>query len=257
MIPGMDLIVVNYQTPVDLKRYLHSLSCFPPQVPWTLTIVNVCPTDEDRLAACESNVKIGFAHELNYFEFSENVGYARAVNRAATLGDLDTIAIFNADTKFINNVATECHNVLQSNPKWAIVGPRQIDSQGRITHGGFIPYERGFHGLDSADYHDVRPEATTVSGSAFFIKRRVWEELTSCPAYLPFGAEGAFLPTQHYYEETWCSYHARAHGYNVVYYGPSVMIHEWHKASPRGGHADQQLAKSKALFMEACEAHGI
>lgn len=251
---GIDIIVVSYRSPEDLRKFLASLIEWPPQVPWTITVVNVDPTEEDVLEVLEAQLKI---EGLRSLEFSTNVGYARAVNRAALSGTHDTIAIFNADTKFTDNVATECHNVLQSNPKWAIVGPRQIDSQGRITHGGFVPYERGFHGLDSPDYHDIRPDAATVSGAAFFVKRSVWQELTSCPLYQRFHAEGAFLPTQHYFEETWCCYHARAHDYNVVYYGPSVMIHEWHKASPRGGHADLQLTNSKLLFKKACEAHGI
>ncbi len=248
---GMDLIVVNYRTPQDLKGFLQSLATYPPEVPWELTVVNVDPTEEDKLAAHEHGMDFG------YVEFPTNVGYAKAVNRAALMGEHDVIGIFNADTKFTDNIATECHDVLQSDTKWAILGPRQVDSKGRITHGGFVPYERGFHGLDHPDYHDIRPDAATVSGSAFFVKRSVWQELTGCPLYEQFKAEGAFLPTQHYFEETWCCYHARSHGYKVVYYGPSVMIHEWHRASSRGGFADQQFSRSKALFERACECHGI
>lgn len=254
MQPGIDLIVVNYRTPDDLRGFLDSLRSHPPTVPWSLAIANVCPTRDDGEAARE------FELPYDYIHFSQNVGYARAVNLAAQFGGRETIAIFNADTKLLNNVADECHRVLQSREDWGILGPRQIDSQGRITHGGFIPYERGFHtdGLHSA-FSDVRTDATTVSGSAYFIKRTVWDELTSCPTYREHCGEskGAFLPTQHYFEETWCSYHARAHGHKVVYYGPATMIHEWHKASRVGGPADRQLSTSREMFREACEAHGI
>ena len=250
MRPGIDFIVVDYQTPADLSGFLTSLVEFPPEVPWSLTVALVSPGPEDERVAKE----FGVLHDT--VQFTKNVGYARAVNRASIFGDHETLAIFNADTKLTKGVATECHNALHSNPAWAIVGPRQIDERGTITHGGIFQSERGFHQPNSEEYGDVREDATTVSGSAYFIKRAVWKELTNCPHYAQYHAEGAFLPTQHYYEETWCSWHARAHRYKVVYYGAATMIHKWHASSPRGGYADKQVTNSKRMFEEACAAHG-
>lgn len=253
MRPGLDLIVVNYRTPNDLENFLISLKHNIPTIPFSLVVVNVCPSETDREVAFKGTIP------FDYKEYEENVGYARAVNYAATFGDRETIAIFNADTRLLDTVATDCHNALQSHPEWGILGPRQVDNEGRITHGGFFPQERGFHHRNSDQYGDIRDDATTVSGSAYFIKRQVWEELSECPIYRKSNpeAQGAFLPTQHYWEETWCSFHARAHGHKVVYYGPATMIHQWHRASRRGGHADQQIPHSKAMFQKACEAHGI
>lgn len=250
---GIDLVVVNYRTPYDLEAFLWSLVTNRPTLPWSLTIVNVDPLVADEEAARE------FPLPYNYWEFSNNVGYARAVNHGAYFGDRETLAIFNADTRLLGSVATDCHYALQSHSDWGIVGPRQIDNAGKITHGGFCPNERGFHQPDSGQFTDIRDDALTVSGSAYFIKRNVWNTLTECPLYSNSYPEatGAFLPTQHYFEETWCSYHARAHGYKVVYYGASTMIHQWHKASARGGSADKNLPASKLMFKEACLSHGI
>jgi hypothetical protein len=98
-----------------------------------------------------------------------------------------------------------------------------------------------------------------VSGSAYFIKRKVWDFLTECPTYREVApkARGAFLPTSHYFEETFCSYHAQAHGWKVMYYGPVVIRHEWHQASPVGGWAERQFPVSQKYFREACGRHGI
>lgn len=246
--PGVDVIVVNYRTPEDLAGFLGSFD--PTGVPQSLTVVNVDPTPEDVKV-----VHLNGKWVERYIEIPENVGYARAVNRAVAETDREIIAIFNADTKLFKDTINLCHNALQCNDSWGILGPRQVDSQGRITHGGIFQHERGFHQWDSPEFGDIREDATTVSGSAYFIKRTVWEELTACPQNGQ--AEGAFLPTQHYFEETWCSYHARAHNHTVVYYGPVTMLHEWHRASPRGGHADQQVSTSQQMFIEACEAHDI
>lgn len=253
---GVDVIVCNYKTPGDLQRFLDSYEESDSRNLW---IVNVCPDRED------TRVAVAYAKEregVSVLEHHTNVGYARAVNNAAAFGSHDVIAIFNADTELWSGVVEECSEALMSDPDWGVLGPRQVDRRNRITHGGIIgthsrPQLRAWRQVDEGQCSDV-VEAVTVSGSAYFVKRSVWNELTDCHHFQSYGAEGAFLPTQHYYEETWCSYHAWAHGYKVIYWGPSVMLHEWHQSSPVGGQADQLWYKeSKALFNEACERHGI
>lgn len=259
----IDILVVNYKTPGDLVHFLRSLEKHPPPFDWHLTIANVEPGPEDELVVAHYHDEA--TRPFSYLSFEENVGYATAVNRAATLGNAETIGIFNADTRFIGNVIEQCCKALIDNPEWAILGPKQVDDRGRITHGGIFGTlaqrnERGFHSRNSDRFSDVRDDATNVAGSAYFVKRKVWEELTSCPFYREAApnAEGAFLPTPHYYEETFCSYHAITHGHRVVYYGKATMIHSWHKASPVGGAADRQLLPiSKQMFRDACEKHGI
>lgn len=252
--PGIDLIVINYRTPYDLGHFLQSVGKHPPDMPYTLTVGNVDPLEADRTAA-----------GLNqYCEWDTNVGYAAAVNYCASLGDRETIGIFNADTRLTEGVVNDCHNALLSDESWAVIGPRQIDDKGRITHGGIFGTEthrteRGFHHHNIDQCADIRDDAMSVSGSAYFIKRHVWDELLACPTYQQSNPEatGAFLPTRHYFEETWCSYHARAHGYKIVYYGAATMIHQWHRASPVGGPADRQVGLARNLFRDACDAHGI
>ncbi len=70
-------------------------------------------------------------------------------------------------------------------------------------------------------------------------------------------ATGAFLPTPHYYEETWCSYFARHLGYNVVYDGSVSIGHSWHKSSAVGGEADSKFKESQSIFRKACDYMGI
>ena len=75
------------------------------------------------------------------------------------------------------------------------------------------------------------------------------------------GIMGAFLPTPHYYEETWCSYFARHLGYNVVYDCSISIGHSWHASSPKPGegysHADAQFKVSQSIFRNACDQLGI
>jgi GT2 family glycosyltransferase len=193
-----------------------------------------------------------------------NLGYALSCNYGAYTSDSDFIAFFNADTKFIDNKCVDyCVDFLSSHDEVAIVGPMQYDSNGSCTHGGiFGTLDKPMHnGWRSKDLDKLRfnRKAVTVSGSAFFMKRSVWSELTNCEIYRSLHPDviGAFLPTPHYFEETGCAYHAHAHDYEIWYLGEASMIHEWHKSSPVGSEVDQKFHESKKIFVEFCEAHGI
>lgn len=254
----LSAVVVNYRTPDDLSAFLQSFAEHPPVGTWELTVVNVAPKPTDRQIAAEWAERL----PLRIVDHDTNVGYALACNYAASDAKGDAFAFFNADVRLTAGALETCSRALLAHDDWGVLGPRQIDDHGRFTHAGIFgtnsaPIHRAWHSRDQGAYRDVK-EAVTVSGAAYFIKRNAWEELTNCPTYqkLHPGA-GAFLPTQHYYEETWVSYHARAHGWKVMYFGEATIVHQWHKASPLGGHADQQMTPSRVLFRQACDAHGI
>lgn len=258
-------VVVNYRTPGDLNRFVETWLKWQPYE-WKLVIANVAPTERDTAAGLRWARQ---EKQVTLLEYQDNIGYARACNRATdALTDCDVYAFFNADVSFNSDAVQDCLDALAANPEWGVLGPRQTDSQGRLTHAGMFGTHtktapRAWRSRDCGEHHGIE-EAITVSGAAFFVTRSCWTHLAACPLYrstierlgLDTGP-GAFLPTQHYYEETWVSYHAWFHGWKVVYYGPAHVHHEWHQASVVGGEADRQMPISKRLFVAACEAHDI
>lgn len=255
---SLDIVVVNYHTEADLDRFIESLEQHAPAtVDISLIVFDV---EQER-----ANEIFYWGNDRSGLRMGhpENVGYARACNQAASMRDGKIIGLFNADTAFLPGTLTKILGAFEENDRWDILGPKQVNGRGEITHAGMFGTNkntrpRGWKEIDRGQYDDVA-EAITVSGSAYFIRRSVWEELTDCVTYRQVApsAAGAFLPTKHYYEETWCSYHARHHGHTVVYFGEATMIHEWHQASPVGGWAEQQMNESRALFRLACDRHGI
>lgn len=266
---GLDAVVVNYRTPEDLRRFVDSWLEHQPEIPARLRIINVAPLEADSAVACEY-IDPGYVEVIEYFD---NIGYGRACNLGAQRhhgNGFDVIALFNADVELTPEAVQTCYSALTSNESWGVLGPRQVDDHRRLVHGGIIgpgtaPLHRGWREADRGQYSDVLDDVPTVSGSAYFIKRSVWVELKCCSVFQlatlgdtsPGARSGAFLATPHYYEETWCSYHARAHGYRCVYFGQVTITHGWHKASPVGGWAEQQFAASQAMFRRACDLHGI
>jgi GT2 family glycosyltransferase len=231
--------------------------------------VNVEPLESDAEAADTALEKI--VVPTGYALCPNNIGYAKACNSAASAVERyhiprKTIAFFNADTRLKPGVLDQCHWLLHQNPDWGVIGPKQVNDEGLITHAGIFgtntkPELRGWKKKDVGQFNEIRDDAVSVSGSAYFVKRTCWDEMTECPIYKEIAPDalGAFLPTRHYYEESFASYHARAHGWKVVYCGVGAdMIHRWHKASPVGGVAEKvYMPESRKMFREACDKHGI
>lgn len=264
------MVVTNYRTPDDLHRFCESVQKFAPKDPWSLTIINVSPLPADMAVGERWADKLGAGHCW----FEVNIGYGRACNEGAcrALWPPDTsegvLAFFNADVILTRRAVDNCVEGLLSRSDWGVLGPRQVNNQGKLTHAGIFgthtkPQHRAWlAAAKSSQYTDVRDDAITVSGAAYFIRRSLWDELCSCPIFRQVAPEarGAFLPTPFYYEETWVSYHAYAHGKGVVYWGQDTLIHKWQQAvitNKKQAWAALMFEQSGQRFREACDAHGI
>lgn len=248
----LDIVVTNYRTPDLLRRHIHAYERHRSELYETrLTIIDVDPITPLEVSG------------HNYVVVDHNCGYAKACNLGAWLTSGRLLAFMNADARLSDNRCVDrCIEFLDKHPEVAVVGPLQVDSTGMVTHGGIFgtlekPVERGFKARRTKGLLDDQ-QAVTVSGSAYFTKRDVWDSMTNCATYrkLHPDAGGAFLPTPHFFEETAYSYHVQAHGYEVWYLGSAQMIHEWHKSS-RVGSLGRKYAESRQMFNEFCDEHGI
>lgn len=255
----IDLCVVTHNSLDDLKRFLISLhSDWEPFV-WQLYIADNGSTDGTVEWLKENSQEYDIAGLM----FNENVGYSAACNALSVIGESEHLALCNAD---IWLQTADAKAMMRSFAETGadILGPKQRDEKGLIRHGGIFgtntaPKFRGWAQPDPDDklYRD-RLDAVTVSGSAYFVKRDVWNSLTDDIEYrkLVPDAVGAFLPTPMYYEETWCSYFARHRGYKVMYDGSVSIGHTWHStlSKPENKHYDNEVVhKSRAMFRTACD----
>lgn len=248
----LDIIVVNYRTPHLVDEFLESYRKSDISLEHTLTFVDVDPVTPWK-----------HKHAGKVITTYTNVGYSGACNIAVAQTDSDLILLLNSDVRLYPQAVEKCVETLTSDDKTAVVGPLQVGDDGRVTHAGIFgtlerPRHRAWRGRVTPALRNTEP-CVTVSGSVYFTKRSVWDELSSCSLYRDLypDVEGAFLPTPHYYEETWYSYHAQAHGYQVVYCGQACVYHGWHKSSRVGEVESKYLATSQQIFREACDHHGI
>lgn len=254
-------VVVCYRTPGDLQQFIDSF--LVARTPDTyLVIVDVDPLDQS--VGATAAIK---HHNVEYLAISHNLGYARACNMGADHLSARNYAFFNADIVLTPDSLRCCLNALDDHPKWGVLGPRQVDTRGRITAGGILgpptaPAHRGWQEQDRGQYQDIVTDCPTVAGSALFVKAAVWKELTDCALFQSAAphALGAFLPTQMYYEETYLCYHAKGHGWDVVYYGVVTITHKWQQSVKKNGvdeWARHQAKIAREQFREACRMHHL
>lgn len=250
----IQLIVVNYRTYSLLQKFIDSYLQYRPSSSSDLMIVDVGSTEE------MENIR---TYGLQTVREYENIGYARACNWAGylTRGVSRNLAFFNADTLFVNDTCVDiCVQYLNDNPRVGIVGPLQYSTNGKITSGGaFGPFDnlkdRLFHSQKIDECRDT-VQATSVSGSAFFTKRHLWEGLNGCPPFRQMypSAIGGFPVVPHFWEETSYCFHAAQHGYDTVFVGAAEMVHLWHQSSSLGSQSENAKIGKKS-FDEFRELH--
>ncbi len=262
--PGTNVVMCVFRTPGDANDFLRSAYAYPPSPEWTITVAQVAPRDEDTKAMS------GWFSWPKFSEWqsTDNCGYGAAVNGAVSLlhEPYDTLAIFNADVVMAPGVFDACRNALWSNDEWGILGPRQVNAKNQLVAAGIFgpqtaPAHRGWLEHDNGQYSDVRDDSVYVAGSAMWIKRVVWDELTECPIWKEFtgGAPGALLEAHPiFYEESAMALHARAHGFASVYFGPAVITHKLSQSIKANKvNATSIMKESRELFRSFCDAHSI
>lgn len=272
----IDLCFVSYNTLDLTKRSLGALNLDERDGIYQVFVQDNDSTD----GSSEYLDKVLANHDIDYVIHSANVGYAFACNRLATKGTGDIIALLNSDVWMSNDDVVAAQKFFDENPDVAIMGPKQRDEQGYITHAGIFgtnkaPKHRGWKVHDPHDklYRDV-VDAVTISGSAYFIRREVWDTLSSGLQYREIydriaretaeilGVEpefnyGAFIPSGMYYEETGCSYIARHNNYRLVYNGEISIGHSWHGSIKTGSKMDRLFKVSAKQFARALDELGI
>lgn len=261
----VDLLVVNYNTRKLLGRFLKELHRdYKPDV-WTLSIADNGSTD----GSVQFLEKYAQHYKVDNLIFNTNIGYARAINDLASKTNSDILCAVNADTWFSTKHVQDMIQCFQDNPHIAIAGPKQLDENRLVRHAGILwdgvkahrPRHRGWAVHDRFDkqFKDL-VRCWTISGSIYYIRRPVWDEMYNHPEYRRLfpEANGAFLPTNHYFEETFCSQWAQKLGYQVWYNGLAETTgHTWGGSMKPSEASKLHFNQSKLLYIDACNKLGI
>jgi len=242
-------LVVNWSTPDDLRKCIASGLAYENDLNW-LVFQNYHPTIKTDLVAIEM---IDPQH-IYWMRSDRNRGHGYGINKAAIeatrMWNPDYFFIVNPDVTWTEPVLDRMRAFLEEDERRVVVGPKQMDSQRRITAGGIVgdnvhPKHRHWHTKDPENklVRDAVP-GPVVAGSAMLVRAD------------DFFKYDGLLEARHYYSETWFCYHARAHGRECWYYGEPWMIHEWHRSSAMGAPTtDGHMKQDRELFRRMCDEH--
>jgi GT2 family glycosyltransferase len=248
------MCVVNWSTPADLLRLMGSADEWEEgQVRWSIYWNHHDAMDVEN-SQIRTDIHNRYSGRVVSQVSTENHGHGyginRAVDAATVMWDPQFVFAINPDCAFIEPVLCRLTSALDEDPARFAVGPKQMNSQHKITAGGITgkpenPIPRFWQKHDPRNEVGIeRVVGPMVSGSAFVVRT---------PDFYEYGG---MLETAHYYSETWLMYHATAHGRECWYIGDARMIHEWHRSSRVGSPlTDGRMAEDRERFRAMCDAH--
>jgi GT2 family glycosyltransferase len=132
--PAVTALLVTYESRGHVGTCLRSLQRFGP--PWIKRVILVDNASTDgTLDWCRSEFP-----DVELIANTENVGFGRAINRAAREAKSEYLLILNPDTEFNEQTLAELVRFMDSRPQAGAVGPRIIGEDGRFDYSA----RRGF-----------------------------------------------------------------------------------------------------------------
>lgn len=145
-----------------------------------------------------------------------------------------------------------------------IIGPRQLDANDRIAHGGIVPHEDGTdwdldlrhrcwlwplrdgdeRGGDRLTRIDL--DVPMVPGSIFYIRRDLLADLGGWPEW-----------TRFYYEDAWLCYLARHRDWRVMFTGACTWRHFGQGSPVSQRYRQAAMTVAREEFVRRCRAEQI
>lgn len=243
----LSILIVNYDTADFLEECLASIYRHPPDCSFEVVVVdNRSPDDSaERVRRLFPQVRL--------LELEENVGFARANNRALREARGRYLLLLNSDTRALEGSLQGLVRALDENPSVGIVGCKQLDGRDKmqLTWGRFPSFSneiarKALHwrlridGAQVREYLDRKYHGSSrvdwVSGSCLIARREAVEEGGLLD-------ENIFL----YFEDIdWCR-RIQLRGWGILY-EPGVRIVHYGGESAKRHLIDALVAYRRSQF---------
>lgn len=214
VIPRATIVVVNYDNREHLRLCLESLR----RAQGDAEIVVV----DNASADCSAEYVEAEAPEVRLIRSRDNLGFGQAANLGASSARGEILAFLNPDLVVDPAWLKGLLIALDGDPQAGLATsrvllmsePERMNAAGNEIHCTGLTLCRGL-GRPRAAY-DCLQVVDAVSGAAFVIRRKVFEQLG--------GFDAAFFM---YFEDTDLSWRARLAGYRCLYVPDSVVFHDY------------------------------
>jgi len=195
---ALSVIVVNWNAGDLLSACLRSVLEATAEMATEVWIVDNASQDGSAERALRDYPEVRLLRNL------ENIGFARAANRALREADGEFVLLLNPDAELTQDALARMLGVLRGDPGVGIVGCQSVDEEGRVSPGYELGYPGRRHELLPAT-RDTDQEVAWVSGACLLARQAMVKAIGTLD-------EGFFM----YCEDVdWC-YRARQAGWRVV-----------------------------------------
>jgi GT2 family glycosyltransferase len=195
MTAAIQVIIVNFNAGETLTRCVQSVLSTREEL--NITVFDNASADG---SAAQVQSLFGRLENVEILCNDENIGFARAVNAAAGMGDEELLLILNPDCELLPGALGHLKQALENDPDAALAGPTVVDRTGTIQKGtlrrfpdpwnslvtmtGLWRLGRWFPAFQGVNRHQSGlPEgnamAEAVSGACMLVRRQAFESAGS------------------------------------------------------------------------------
>jgi len=192
MKPAIHVIIVNFNAGETLTRCIQSVLAAGEKV--NITVVDNASADG---SAEQIQSLFGQLENVEILCNDDNIGFARAVNAAAGMGNEEFLLILNPDCELLAGALGHLQQALDHDPLAALSGPMVVDRTGvaqkgtlrhfpdpwnsLVTMTGLWRLGRLFPAFKGVNRHqsglpDCNTTAEAVSGACMLVRRKAFED---------------------------------------------------------------------------------
>jgi GT2 family glycosyltransferase len=240
----VSIVIVNWNSREFLRKCLASIEASVRTIRYEVVVI-----DSGSFDGCEAMLREQYP-QVRFLQSSENLGFAKANNRAFEASSGECVLFLNPDTEVVGSAIETMHAFLTSLPDAGIVGCRLINSDGTLQSSCVqsIPTITN-QVLDSEFFRNLWPksalwgmaalfdngpgasEVEGISGACLMVRRSIFEQVGRF-------SEDYFM----YVEDLDLSCKVRRAGYRNYYIPGATVTHH-------GGQSSQQATSAFAATM--------
>ena len=250
----VSVIFIYFNTPKEILNALESLSESVQNISYEVLIID---------NASDLPLKIKKKEYITIIRNTQNIGYGKALNRAATLARGTYLLFCNSDILFGKNAIKSMVLEIQKRRKIGVIGPQILSSKKTILRTvsriPFLPHSLVVFSFLSKlwpfniiykNYHllnlDLKMEkyVPAIGGACMLIRKEVFKKVG--------GFDKRFFM---YFEEADFCYRVSQTGYKVLYYPKSKIIHYVSRSSSDTAMLKKTFESSRFKFFQ--KYHGL
>lgn len=195
MIEAIQVIIVNFNAGETLSRCIQSVLSTREKV--AITLVDNASVDG---SAEEIKSLFGQLENVEILCNDKNIGFSRAVNTVAGMGDEEFLLILNPDCELLPGALGHLKQALEHDPRAALSGPTVVDRTGVVQRGTLRRFPDPWNSLvtltglwrlgcwfpafKGVNWHrsplpDRNTTAEAVSGACMLVRRKAFEDAGS------------------------------------------------------------------------------